>query len=72
MKDKAPFDDEGKRLDLVARLNRIPGVRLPADCITRRPSIPFGVLAREEALEGFLESMEWVVGEISSQAVIEP
>jgi hypothetical protein len=51
---KAPFDSETKRRDLLNRLNAIPGVSIPENGITRRPSIPLIVLANPSALEQFL------------------
>jgi hypothetical protein len=40
MQNWAPFDDESKRLELVHRLNEIPGVSIPEDAICRRPAFP--------------------------------
>lgn len=40
MLPRKPFDDGGKRLELLNRLNKIPGVAIPPDGITRRhPSL---------------------------------
>jgi hypothetical protein len=46
---KAPFDSETKRRDLLNRLNAIPGVSIPENGITRRPSIPLSALANPSA-----------------------
>src|SRR5690606_29185458 len=56
---KPPFDDESKRVDLLQRLNAIPGVSLPKDSITRRPSIPMARFAERSSLAAFLETFEW-------------
>jgi hypothetical protein len=48
------------------RLNEIPGVALPEDSITRRPSIPLSTLQDEPVLAQFLTVLEWVVGEIKT------
>jgi len=61
---KAPFDSEEKRLELLKRLNAIPGVSIPESAIARRPSIPFSTLAKNDALQQFLTVFEWVIGEI--------
>ena len=61
---KAPFDDEAKRRELLARLNSIRGVDLPDDSITRRPSIPLPVLSGEAERKSFLQTFDWVVDEI--------
>jgi hypothetical protein len=37
MRSRKPFDSEAKRLELLTRLNAIPGVSLPADGINRYP-----------------------------------
>jgi hypothetical protein len=62
--DRPPFDSELKRRELLDRLNAIPGVSIPADVITRRPSIPLSVLADPAALEPFLRTFDWVLDEI--------
>ena len=59
-----PFDDERKRLELLRRLNEIPGVDIPEGKITKRPSIPFSTLVGEDALRRFLETFDWYVREV--------
>jgi hypothetical protein len=61
---KPPSDAESKRKELLDRLNQIPGVNIPADAITRRPSIFLSALKDENALRQFLETLDWVVQEI--------
>ncbi len=61
---KAPFDSEEKRLELLKRLNAIQGVSIPESAITRRPSISFSTLAKNDALQQFLTVFEWMIGEI--------
>jgi hypothetical protein len=61
---KAPFDSEEKRRELLERLNSIPGVSIPKDTITRRPTIPLSTLEDEAALRQYLETYEWVIEEI--------
>ena len=58
------FDSPEKRLELLARLNEIPGVSWGEDVIVRRPSIPFSVLTNDEALRQFFAAFEWMIGEI--------
>jgi hypothetical protein len=62
----APFTDERLRLELVARLNEIPGVAIPPDGIRRRPAFPLQALRDEAALQQFLAAFNWVVAEIRS------
>jgi hypothetical protein len=64
MKGKPPFDDDSMRLELLHRLNRIPGIALPEDSIIRRPSISLSTLGDEDVLRQFIEVLEWVVMKI--------
>jgi hypothetical protein len=64
MKVKLPLDDQSKRQELLRRLNEIPGVAIPADGITRRPSIPLSLLKDEAVLSQFLATFDWVIQEI--------
>ena len=48
---KAPFNDEEKRMELLARLTEIPDVSLPEDSITKRPSIQLATLATGDNLQ---------------------
>ena len=65
-KPSSPFADDSKRVELLRRLNEIPGVALPADSITRRPGIPLPTFTDEAALEQFLETLGWVVQRIKA------
>lgn len=61
---KPPFDDEAKRLELRERLNRIPGVSIPADALLRRPSFPASLLRNQQAFELFTEAFGWYLAEV--------
>jgi len=63
---KSPFDSEGKRQQLLGRLNAIEGISLPDEAIVKRPGIPLSVLQNEAALKQFLEVFDWIVREIQS------
>ncbi len=39
MKMQSPFDNESKRLELLRRLNEIPGIVISPEAITKRPNI---------------------------------
>ncbi len=69
LKAKPPFSDEAKRLDLLQRLNAIPGVNLPPDAITRRPSVSLAVLADDAALKMLLAVLDWVIGEVRTASL---
>jgi hypothetical protein len=61
---KPQFAEEAKRMELLAKFNEIPGVDLPPDSITRRPSIPLAVFRDDERFDQLTELMEWVISEI--------
>jgi hypothetical protein len=64
MQTKPPFTAEAKRLELLHRLNTVPGVKIPSDGITRRPRIPLSVLKDEAVLGQFLAALDWVIQEV--------
>jgi hypothetical protein len=63
---RKPFEEEAKRLELRDRLNKIPGVEIPADAIARRPSIPLAVFTDPSALQRFLSVLDWYVSEVKA------
>lgn len=48
---------EEKRIELLRRLNNIPGVRLSPDSIDKYPNILLSTLANDDALEQFLRAI---------------
>lgn len=61
LKARPPFDDENARLELLRRVNEIPGVSFPSEVITRRPSIPLTLLAGNPAsLDQLKRVLEWI------------
>jgi hypothetical protein len=60
------FQSEDRRIELLNRLNTIPGVSLPRDSIERFPSIQIGVLQQRENLENFVEIFEWFINTVTS------
>jgi hypothetical protein len=66
MKSKPPFDDEKRRVELLRRLNEIPGVALPDESVNLYPSIPLSVFEDEGALKQLLAALDWIVGEVRS------
>lgn len=61
-----PFNRESERLELLRRLNEIPGVDLSTDRINKRPSFPLSALKDETALKQFLEVLDWFVQEVKA------
>jgi hypothetical protein len=56
---RPPFDSEEKRLELLSRINKLPGVDLSEETITRFPTIPLSTLLDESALKSFLATLDW-------------
>ena len=54
LRNRPPYDDEARRRRLVAEINEIPGVDVPADAFNRRPSITLRALGNEAVLEAVL------------------
>lgn len=48
--DPSPFDDPARRMELLDKLNALPGISLPPDAIERRPGLKLRWMA--EAGEG--------------------
>ena len=58
------FRDEGKRLEMLRRLNEIRGITLSKASITRQPAVPISALRDEAALKQFLAVLDWFVQEV--------
>lgn len=67
IKTRKPFDDESKRVQLLDRFNKIPGIAIPADAINRRPTFPLTVLTEAEAMKEFLAILDWYIAEVKSK-----
>lgn len=63
---KAPFDDLGRRRELVARFAAIEGFRFPDDAETRYPSVPLALLLDDAVLEQFLGVVDWWANETAA------
>jgi alkylated DNA nucleotide flippase Atl1 len=63
---RSPFDDIQMREELRVRLNKIPGVDLPASKIELKPSFPLTVLADPAARELFVDVLGWFNREATS------
>jgi len=69
---KPPFSDDRRRIEILHRLNEIPGVSIPENALNRRPSIPLAVLARDGNMEKFLAVFDWYLDEVRAAAVAPP
>jgi hypothetical protein len=61
-----PFNQEHKRLDLLEQLNKIPGIAIASESITKRPNISLSTLRDASTLTQFLRIFDWVIQEIKS------
>lgn len=66
LKKQPPFDDEGRRRELLARLNALPCVDLPEAVLDRYPSLPLALLEEPGARAGLLETLDWCVRTVRS------
>lgn len=67
---RPPFDNEAMRLELLRRVNEIPGVSFGPEVITKRPSIPTAVLASNpRALDQLKAVLRWVAEAAASPSV---
>ncbi|MBD0347177.1 MAG: hypothetical protein ICV63_20615 [Coleofasciculus sp. Co-bin14] len=66
LKQTLPFDDETKRLELLHRLNNIPGVTLPPSSLNGYPYIRLSTLKEDMILKQLLEICDWVIQEIKA------
>lgn len=64
---KPPFNDRNKRLELLRRLNSIPGVAIEEAGVDRRPSIPLKLLTDHSRLADFLAAIDWYAAQIEAQ-----
>ncbi len=65
-KEKPPFDDIKKRLELLEKLNTIKGVNIPESKIDKRPSFPIQLLKEQEEFEKFINIYEWFLEEVKA------
>jgi len=66
LKERLPFDEESKRLELLNKLNEIPGAEIPEYAIGKRPWFYLSVLKEQEMLEKFFAVIDWVIEETKS------
>ncbi len=67
MQNRPPFDNVLLRHEFLEQLNQIPGIALPEDGLTRRPSFAIRALVPEENLKQFIAVLDWFVDMVLSQ-----
>ncbi len=66
---KSPFETAERRLDLLNRLNQVPGIVLEESSVSRRPTFPLSALLDPEALKKFLAAYDWCISEVRQALV---
>jgi hypothetical protein len=61
---RPPFDSEALRKELLDRLNAVPGVSLPEDGISRRPSFRLASILTDDRVEKLLSVYDWFLQKI--------
>ncbi|MEJ7812277.1 MAG: hypothetical protein WKG32_17830 [Gemmatimonadaceae bacterium] len=63
---KPPFSDEGRRRELLERLNSIPGadINIPLDALRKRPNVPLVAFAADGACDQLLAIFDWFISEV--------
>ena len=62
-----PFATEAQRMELLDRLNLLPGVAIDPTSISRRPNFDLMLLADPEVRRRFLDILDWVVARLRTQ-----
>ena len=71
LKNRPVFSSENKRLELLRKLNSIPGVSIPENTLSKRPNISLGLLQDEKSLELFFAAFDWLIQQIQDGKKIE-
>jgi len=58
MKKHSFMGDSAKCLELLQRINKIPGVQIPEDAINEYPSFPISALKNEADLKTFFDAID--------------
>jgi hypothetical protein len=66
MKGWPPFDTDDKRLELLRKLNEIPGIDFPENAIAQKPSTRLEIFRDDRNLQTLLSVLEWFAAEARS------
>lgn len=66
LRRKKPFDAESKRMELLGRLNQVPGVSIPPTSIGGMPRIPVQLLESDSGYSAFTTILDWVIEQIKA------
>jgi len=65
--DKPPFNEEGKRIELLQKWTSLKGIDLPEDSYNRRPSISLDEFVQQVDITEFVNILDWFVREVKEQ-----
>lgn len=57
---KPPFDDNGRKHELIARLNNVRGLDLGPEMVAKWPTRRVGTIAEDRAFDAFTSAFEWM------------
>lgn len=64
LRDTDAFREDEQRLEVLRRLNRIPGMGMPEFTIDKRPTFSLNALVSDEAFEQFTSTFRWVAQQL--------
>lgn len=64
LKSRPPFDQTDLRLELLHRLNAIPGIAIPEAKADAYPSFPFQSVFDDAPRQAFFETIDWAIDTI--------
>jgi len=71
LKNRPIFRSEAKRLELLHRLNSIPGVSISEHALTKRPNFSLELLRDKKSLNLFFAAFDWLIQQIQNEPKIE-
>lgn len=71
LRNRPPFDRDSVRLELLEKLNAIPGVSISRDSVNGKPGFPLAALGPPTSLAAFVAVMDWVREQVQRAAGIE-
>jgi hypothetical protein len=67
LKSRPVFSSDNKRLELLRKLNLIPGVSIPESTLSKRPGISLELLKDKKSLGLFFDAFDWLIQEIKNE-----
>ncbi|MDQ5825620.1 MAG: hypothetical protein M3441_15615 [Chloroflexota bacterium] len=64
LRETGTFSDDDKRLEILHRLNQIPGMGMPEFTINKRPTFSLNALVSDEAFDRFTSTFRWVAQQL--------